>query len=57
VNSTQASSRMTINPARMAGFLYLIYIVIHVASDVLGRSKLIVYGNAATTAQNILASE
>ncbi len=57
MKSTQASSRMTINPARMAGFLYLIYIVIHVASDVLGRSKLIVYGNAVATAQNILASE
>ena len=43
--------------ARMAGFLYFIYIVIHVFADVIGRSKLIVYGDAAATAQNIMASE
>ena len=43
--------------ARMAGFLYFIYIVIHVFADVIGRSKLIVFGDAATTAQNIMASE
>ena len=43
--------------ARMAGFLYFIYIVIHISSNVIGRSKLIVYGDAATTAQNIMASE
>jgi hypothetical protein len=41
----------------MAGFLYFIYIVIHISSDVLGRSKLIVFGDAAATAQNIMASE
>ena len=42
--------------ARMAGFLYLIYLVIHISSDVLGRSRLIVFGDAATTAKNIMAS-
>ena len=40
----------------MAGALYFIYIIIHVFADVVGRSKLIVYGDAATTAQNIMAS-
>jgi hypothetical protein len=43
--------------ARIAGFLYFIYIVIHAFADVIGRSNLIVYGDAATTAQNIMASE
>jgi hypothetical protein len=42
--------------ARMAGFLYLIYIIISIFADVLGRSKLIVLGDAATTAGNIMAS-
>lgn len=42
--------------ARTAGFLYLIYIIVHVAADVIGRSKIIVYGDAALTARNILAS-
>lgn len=42
--------------ARMAGFLYLIYIVTTVLADVVGRSKLIVFGDAAATAQNIMAS-
>ena len=28
--------------ARMAGFLYLIYIVIHIVADVIGRSGIIV---------------
>ena len=43
--------------ARMAGFLYLTYFVIHIFADVFGRSKIIVFGDAAVTAQNILASE
>jgi len=43
--------------ARMAGLLYLIYIVITIVADVFGRSPLIVYGDAATTARNIMASE
>jgi Domain of unknown function (DUF4386) len=42
--------------ARIAGLLYLIYIVFHVSADVIGRSRLIVFGDAATTAQNIMAS-
>lgn len=42
--------------ARMAGSLYLIYIVLHVFADVIGRSRLIVYGDAATTAIKIMAS-
>jgi hypothetical protein len=43
--------------ARMAGFLYFIYIVTTIVADVFGRSKLIVFGDAAATAQNIMASE
>ena len=43
--------------ARMAGFLYLIYIVTTIVADVFGRSNLIVFGDAALTAQNIMASE
>ncbi len=42
--------------ARIAGLLYLIYIVVSIFADVLGRSKLIVLGDAATTARNITAS-
>lgn len=41
----------------MAGFLYLMYMVITIPADVLGRSPLIVFGDAATTARNIMASE
>jgi hypothetical protein len=42
--------------ARMAGWLYLIYMVFHISADVIGRSRLIVFGDAATTARNIAAS-
>jgi hypothetical protein len=42
--------------ARMAGFLYLIYMATSIFADVFGRSKLIVLGEAATTARNIMAS-
>jgi hypothetical protein len=42
--------------ARMAGFLYLIYMVVSIFADVGVRSKLIVLGDAATTARNIMAS-
>ncbi|MBK7201009.1 DUF4386 domain-containing protein [Candidatus Amarolinea dominans] len=42
--------------ARMAGLLYLIYMVFHISADVIGRSRLIVFGDAATTARNIAAS-
>ena len=43
--------------ARMAGFLYLIYMVTTIVADVFGRSPLIVFGDAAATAKNIMASE
>ena len=43
--------------ARMVGLLYLIYIVTTIVADVFGRSPLIVFGDAATTARNIMASE
>ena len=42
--------------ARMAGLLYLIYLVFHISADVIGRSRLIVFGDVATTARNIAAS-
>ncbi len=42
--------------ARMAGALYLLYIVLHIFADVIGRSKIIVYGNAAMTTHNIVTS-
>ena len=42
--------------ARMAGWLYLIYMVFHISADVIGRSRLIVFGDATTTARNIAAS-
>ena len=40
----------------MAGFLYLIYMVISIFANVLGRSKLIVLGDAVTTAGNLITS-
>ncbi len=43
--------------ARLAGFFYLVYIIVSILSDVLGRSRFIVYDNAAVTAQNLTASE
>jgi hypothetical protein len=42
--------------ARIAGFLYLTYIVMSIFASVIGRSRLIVLGDAATTARNIMAS-
>lgn len=42
--------------ARMAGLLYFIYMVFHISADVIGRSRLIVFGDAATTARNLAAS-
>jgi len=43
--------------ARMAGFLYFIYMVVEILADVFGRSPLIVMGDAAATASNIVAHE
>ncbi|MBU1049001.1 DUF4386 domain-containing protein [Candidatus Bipolaricaulota bacterium] len=42
--------------ARVAGLLYLLLIVFGVFAELVIRSKIIVFGNAATTASNILAS-
>jgi uncharacterized protein DUF4386 len=41
----------------MAGALYLIYMVIEIPADALGRSPLIIMGDAAATASNIMAHE
>lgn len=43
--------------ARIAGILYLIYIVITIFADVILRSKLIIFGDAAATAKNVIASD
>ena len=43
--------------ARIAGFLYLMYMVITIPADALARSPLIIFGDAAATARNIMASE
>ncbi len=43
--------------ARVAGLFYLLYIITTILTDVLGRSKLIIYGDAAATAANIMAAE
>jgi hypothetical protein len=41
--------------ARWAGFLYLIYMLFHIFANIIGRSMLIVYGDAGATAQKIIA--
>jgi hypothetical protein len=41
--------------ARIAGFLYLCFIIFMVAANVVGRSGIIVAGDAAATAANIIA--
>ncbi len=43
--------------ARMAGLFYLLYMITTIFADVLGRSKFIVYGDAARTATNIMAAQ
>ncbi len=43
--------------ARMAGLFYLLYMITTILADVLGRSRLIVLGDAATTSANIMASD
>ncbi|MBN1883376.1 MAG: DUF4386 domain-containing protein [Deltaproteobacteria bacterium] len=52
-NSIDTSTRVH---ARVAGVLYLIIIVFGITSEVFIRARLIVAGDAAATAQNILAS-
>ncbi len=57
MNNILGNSRTTtMKAARMAGVLYLIYIVVSIFAEALGRSRLIVLGDAATTAGNISAS-
>ena len=46
----------TLKIARIAGFLYLLIIVLGLSSEVLIRGNLIVPGNALVTIENILAS-
>jgi hypothetical protein len=43
--------------ARMAGLFYLIFILFSILVMVLGRSRMIILGDAVKTAQNITASE
>ena len=42
--------------ARIAGVFYLLYIVTTILADVLGRSRVMVVGDAAATAANITGS-
>ncbi len=42
--------------ARLAGGLYLVYILVTILADAIGRSALIVAGDAAATARNIMVS-
>jgi hypothetical protein len=57
MNTTNGSPRGTNKKnARMAGLMYLIYIVVSIFANGLGRSKIIVLGEATTTARNIMAS-
>jgi hypothetical protein len=41
--------------ARIAGFLYLIFIILMASANAIGRASIIVEGDAAATAANILA--
>jgi hypothetical protein len=43
--------------ARIAGFLYLIYMIVEILADVLGRSPLIIMGDSTRTVGNIVAHE
>ncbi len=43
--------------ARMAGLFYLLYVITTIGAQVFGRSRLIVLGDAAATASNIMAAE
>ncbi len=43
--------------ARIAGLFYLLYMITTIGADVFGRSKLIVFGDAAATAANITGTE
>ncbi len=43
--------------ARIAGLFYLLYMITTIGAQVFGRSRLIVFGDAASTARNIMAAE
>ena len=47
----------TKNASRIAGLLYLIFILASIFTDVVGRSKIIVFGDAPATAKNIITAE
>ena len=51
------TNRNIASMARTTGFLYLIFMVIAIPADALARSPLIVFGDAAATASNIVAHE
>jgi hypothetical protein len=55
--TTRAAMNSTKKTARLAGMLYLITILFGIFAEVFVRSSLIVPGDAATTASNILGSE
>jgi hypothetical protein len=58
MNTIEGSPRGTNKKiARMAGLLYLICLLVEIPADVFGRSPLIVFGDAAATASNIVAHE
>lgn len=61
IRRNQLTARMTKTPpyvyARVAGILYLVIIVSGIFSEVFVRSNLIVSGDGAATAANIMASE
>ena len=54
---TRLSEMSTVTYARITGVLYLIIIGFGLFSEVFVRGSLIVHGDAAATANNILASE
>ena len=54
--SARQTETSPVKYARIAGFLYLVIIVFGIFSEVFVRSRLIVTGDAAATASNILAS-
>jgi hypothetical protein len=55
--TTLTTETSPILKARVAGFLYLIIIVFGISSEVFVRANLIVTGDAAATATNIMASK
>jgi hypothetical protein len=58
-NTRKEENKMNSNQktARMAGLLYFIYFVVEILADAFGSSPLIVFGDAAATAGNIVAHQ